>query len=52
MRLRHPELGTVVEVGDDLEPEYRARGWVDADKRRRSTKKDADEDASGNDHAG
>lgn len=52
MRLRHPEQGTVVEIGDDLAETYQARGWVEADaapRRRRSAKKD-DEDAGSHDH--
>lgn len=53
MRLRHPEQGTVVEVGEDLESMYLARGWVDADQKRprRRAQKDDDADASGRDLA-
>lgn len=32
MRLRHPEQGTVVELGDDLSGVYLTRGWVNADE--------------------
>lgn len=32
MRLRHPDQGTVVTVGDDLARAYIATGWEDADR--------------------
>lgn len=47
MRLRHPEQGTVVEIGDDLAETYQARGWVEADAA--PAKKD-DEDAGSHGH--
>jgi hypothetical protein len=31
-RLTHPDAGTVVHVEGDLEQQYRASGWVDADQ--------------------
>jgi hypothetical protein len=30
-RLKHPETETVVSVEGDLEAQYKASGWVDAD---------------------
>lgn len=38
MRLRHPEQGTVVTVGDDLAGAYLASGWVDADRTQQERK--------------
>jgi hypothetical protein len=31
-RLKHPETETVVSVEGDLEAQYKASGWVDADE--------------------
>lgn len=31
MRIRHPEQGTVVTVGEELALAYIATGWIDAD---------------------
>ncbi|GGF39072.1 hypothetical protein GCM10007298_38470 [Williamsia phyllosphaerae] len=49
-RLKHPDLGTLLEVGDDLADLYASRGFVSADadekprRTRRKTAADSDDD--------